>query len=122
MSDLEGQLDIPQGAALHPEAFEVLRLWVAGDQEQVSLRAGVWQDPGAWGPILADLARHAARAESQSGAGDEAELLARIVYGFESELALNGDDFPGETNGDETDDDGEAGSDGDGDTTYPQGD
>ena len=53
----EKQLAIPTAAAKDPAAFELLRLWIANQSQQVTLRPGIWQDPSAWGVMLADLAR-----------------------------------------------------------------
>ena len=54
------QLLIPDAAKKDPKSFELLRVWVANKGQHVSLRAGVWKDPAAWGLMLADLARHVA--------------------------------------------------------------
>jgi len=44
----------------------------------VSLRVSAWDDPGTWGIMLADLARHVARAYAQDKGLDQAETLNRI--------------------------------------------
>ena len=55
-------LEIPPAAARDKAAFEILRVWVAEQGQHVSLRSGAWEDPFAWGIVLADLARHIALA------------------------------------------------------------
>ncbi len=54
------QLLIPSTAETDPDSFEVLRVWVANKAQHVSLRVGIWDDPMAWGIMLADLAGHIA--------------------------------------------------------------
>jgi hypothetical protein len=85
MSD-QNRLEIPQAVAVDPEAFELLRVWVANKQQQVSLRTGVWEDPAAWGIMLADLARHVAESYRQEEGRDVAATLARIKAGIDVEL------------------------------------
>ncbi|RMI08682.1 MAG: DUF5076 domain-containing protein [Calditrichaeota bacterium] len=75
-------------AAENPDAFEVLRIWTApGAYQQVILRTS-WEDPGAWGILLVDIARHAARAYEREG-WDRREALDRIRELFDAEW-----DFP----------------------------
>ncbi len=74
----DDQLTIPDAATTDPESFEVLRVWIAHQAQHVSLRAGVWKDPAAWGIFLVDLARHVANAYEQDAGLDPAEVLARI--------------------------------------------
>ena len=59
-------------------------MWAAGnDAQQVALRTK-WSDPAAWGFLLVNIARHAARAYERSGR-DASEVLARIREGFDAE-------------------------------------
>lgn len=45
-------------------AFEILRVWSGESLPlQVSLKT-TWEDPGVWGLLLVDIARHAAKAYS----------------------------------------------------------
>ena len=80
------QLAIPGVAARDPKSFEILRVWVADHNQQVSLRAGVWEDPAAWGLMLADLARHIVNTYEPATAADREQILNRIKLGFEAEL------------------------------------
>ena len=58
-------------------AMEVLRVWaVPGEAQQVVLKT-TWKEPGVWGLLLADVARHAAKAYSNEGQ-NEAEVLTRL--------------------------------------------
>jgi hypothetical protein len=70
---------------------EVLRVWVVPNKgHQLSLRTK-WADPGAWGLLLADVARHAAKAYANDGL-DETEALARVRLLLEAEFARPTDD------------------------------
>lgn len=66
-------LEPPPIASSNSQAVEILRVWAApGQPQQLTLRT-TWKDAGAWGLLLADVARHAAN-EGQNSA----EVLARI--------------------------------------------
>jgi hypothetical protein len=43
-----------------------------------------WDDPGAWGLLLVDIARHAAQAYARNGVGRD-QALARIKELFDAE-------------------------------------
>jgi len=77
------ELDSPP-IATQPGAVEILRVWAApGSPQQLTLRTA-WKDPGAWGVLLVDVARHAARAYEQEG-HNRKEVLQRIRELFEAE-------------------------------------
>lgn len=79
-----GELDPPPVASSHPEAIEILRVWaLPGAPQQLMLRT-CWKDPGAWGLLLADVARHAARAYGREGQ-DPDDALRRIRALFDAE-------------------------------------
>ena len=80
------QLPIPEAANRDPQSFELLRVWVADKNQHVSLRVGVWNDPAAWGLMLADLARHIVNTYEQDVAFDRLQTLQRIKAAFEAEL------------------------------------
>ena len=60
----EKVLSIPPVAQRDKASFEVMRVWIAEQGQHVSIRSGAWEDPFAWGIVLADLARHIVHAES----------------------------------------------------------
>ena len=71
------QLDPPPIANSDAHAQEVLRVWAApGSPQQLTLRT-TWEDPGAWGLMLVDIANHAANAYENEGR-DRKVVLARI--------------------------------------------
>ena len=79
------ELKIPDAAKADSEAVEILRIWVSGGSQHVSLRTGVWDDAAAWGLMLADVARHISNAYAAEGA-DREETLRRVIRGFEAEM------------------------------------
>jgi hypothetical protein len=74
----------PPPVASDARAAEVLRVWaLPGHPQQLTLRT-TWKDAGAWGLLLADVARHAAAAYAKEGQ-DHKTTLARIREFFEAE-------------------------------------
>jgi len=80
-------LEPPPIAGTHPDAVEVLRVWAApGMAQQVALQT-VWKEPGAWGLMLVDVARHAAKAYARDG-HDEKAVLERIRTFLDAEWSI----------------------------------
>jgi hypothetical protein len=85
------QLEPPPLAGASREAIEILRVWAApGAPQQLTLRT-CWKDPGAWGLLLVDVARHAAAAYGRDGR-DPQEVLRRIREAFDAEWSSPTDD------------------------------
>ncbi len=83
----EKQLAIPKVAAADGAAFELLRVWVAKQAQQITLRAGVWEDPSAWGVMLADLARSIVKVHAEQDEDLDTEaFLAALLEGFDTEI------------------------------------
>lgn len=90
-------LDPPPAAVRDRASFELLRVWVADQGQHVSLRPGAWEDPFAWGIVLADLARHIVNAESLRRKDlDEEAFLKRMLEGFQAEIDSPTDEPDGE--------------------------
>jgi hypothetical protein len=71
-------LEHPPIASGNSQAVEVLRVWAAPAQpQQLTLRTP-WKNAGAWGLLLADIARHAANAYANEGQ-NSAEVLASLI-------------------------------------------
>lgn len=71
-------------AQSNPESVEVLRVWAApGSPQQLTLRT-TWQDAGAWGLLLVDVARHVSQAYANEGQDPEV-VLAKIRELFDAE-------------------------------------
>jgi hypothetical protein len=91
------QLQIPDGVSGDEAAFELLRVWVANQSQQISLRGGVWQEPAAWGVMLADLARNIVLIHhEQDEELDSDAFLAEMLEGFDNEIDTVIDEFSGE--------------------------
>lgn len=86
MSDKD-QLQIPDTIKGDSTSFEVLRVWIAHQGQHISLRAGVWEDPAAWGIMLSDLARHIANSYHQDLGLDRQKTLERIKAAMDAEFA-----------------------------------
>jgi hypothetical protein len=96
----EKVLSIPPAAQRDKASFEVLRVWIAEQGQHVSIRSGgigAWEDPFAWGIVLADLARHIAHAhELQNEGADTDAFLQRLLEGFQAEIDNPTDEPEGE--------------------------
>ena len=82
----QSELVIPPAALEHADAAEMVRAWVANKALHCTLRIGVWKDVGAWGILLADLARHVANAHHEQDGADIEASLARIRAAFAAEM------------------------------------
>jgi hypothetical protein len=89
-------LPIPAAASRDPRSLEILRVWIANGEQHVALSFGMWEDPAAWGLLLADLARHIAEAHAQQDDKIDAEdFLEQLRAGFESEMDAPTDEVNG---------------------------
>ena len=94
---IQKYLDPPPAANRDKEAFELIRVWIAEQNQHVSLRPGVWQDGLYWGMMLADLAQHIVNAEAMSNKSlDRRKFLERIREGFDTEMDAPTDEAEGE--------------------------
>jgi len=78
----------PPPLAQDPAAQEVLRVWAVADASQEYVLQPTWDDPAAWGLMLVDIARHAARAYARDGQQTEQQVLERIYWGFKVESRM----------------------------------
>jgi len=85
------ELDPPPIATQNAESVDVSRVWAAPGQAQEVVLKTTWKDAGAWGLMLADVARHAANAYESEG-HDRAEVLARIRQLFDAEFSYPTDE------------------------------
>jgi len=86
-------LDIPPAAQRDRASFEVMRVWIAEQGQHVSIQSGAWDDPFAWGIVLADLARHIALAHQMQ---NPKVFLERLLEGFQAEIDNPTDEPEGE--------------------------
>lgn len=90
-------LSIPPAAQRDKASFEVMRVWIAEQGQHVSIQSGAWDDPFAWGIVLADLARHVANAhQMQNLKIDREAFLERLLEGFHAEIENPTDEPEGE--------------------------
>lgn len=80
------ELLIPEAAKHDPNSLEIIRIWIANENQHFSLRVGLWNDPAAWGLFLADLARNVAISYEQDTSLDKQASLDRIKLAFNTEL------------------------------------
>ena len=83
---VHGELLVPPMAEDDPKAIEVLRVWVAKGGQHVSINPFIWNEPEAWGIVLADLAGHLANAYMQEVGLDRQETLRKITELLIAEL------------------------------------
>ena len=86
-------LNIPP-AALEQGGTEILRAVIVDGALHVSLRRA-FDDPEAWGMLIADIARHIARIYAKESAMSEETVLERVRAIFEAEIEAPSD--PGTT-------------------------
>jgi hypothetical protein len=95
------QRPIPQAALEDENAVEMLRVWIAGRAIHCSMKIGMYQETTkipeerAWGTILADVARHVARALDTSYAKDVTTSLDKIRDVFLKEIGSPTSDAKG---------------------------
>ena len=89
------ELPVPPAVKTAAQAIELARVWAADGAQHVTLETGIWDDPGAWGLMLVDLARHIANAYEQAGTVSYADALARIREAFDAEWSSPTDNPPG---------------------------
>jgi hypothetical protein len=87
------ELTIPDVAKTDTQSVEVLRVWLANQQQHITMRTAVFEDPAAWGLFLCDLARHIANAYNLEHGLNFEKTLARVRAGFNAEMD-SPTDFP----------------------------
>jgi hypothetical protein len=63
---------------------EILRVWIADNQQIVALSDKLWKDPGVWGIMLVDLARHVALSYKNTGMNPDI-VIKKIRYAMDVE-------------------------------------
>jgi predicted SnoaL-like aldol condensation-catalyzing enzyme len=83
MAKLE-ELPIPNVVFKSDQKAEMVRIWIADGDQVVTISPRLWDDPGAWGLMLVDLARHIAKAYEVKGL-DQLSALESIRSAMEAE-------------------------------------
>ena len=79
-------LGTPPIADERNNAVEVLRVWTVENGPNQFVVEPFWEDAGAWGILLADIARHSANAHAEKHGGDPSMALSKIVELLFAEL------------------------------------
>ncbi|HLW64441.1 MAG TPA: DUF5076 domain-containing protein [Gemmataceae bacterium] len=85
MTKHSGELPIPSAAEADAKGLELARIWAAQRRQYVTIRTNVWKDPGAWGIMLVDFAKHVADAYARDKGEDPNTVLSQIKQGFDAE-------------------------------------
>jgi hypothetical protein len=78
------ELPIPSNVTSANQKMEMARIWLVDGEQIVSLSSNLWDDPGAWGLMLVDLAKHVAQAYALQGRNPH-ETLTRIKSAMDAE-------------------------------------
>ena len=81
---MKSELPIPDTVVSCDEATEMARIWIADGDQHVIISPNLWRDPGAWGLMLVDLAKHVSKAYASQGL-DEKVVLKKIKQAFDAE-------------------------------------
>jgi len=79
------ELQIPAGAKSAEKSMELLRVWIADGHQEIVITPNLWDDPRAWGLLLADITKHLSHAYAEKGvvAGD---VHKKIVDAYLAEI------------------------------------
>lgn len=80
------QLPIPVAAQNDSNSIEIIRVWIADNGQHFTIRVGLWDDPAAWGLLLADLVRNIAKSYEQDSALNPETTITRICEAFSAEM------------------------------------
>ncbi|MFK8080642.1 MAG: DUF5076 domain-containing protein [Granulosicoccus sp.] len=70
----------------HADAMELLRVWHVNGNQEFIIATQVWEDPAAWGLLLADLARQIANTYGGNTVYENRQqVLQRLKEGFDVE-------------------------------------
>ena len=75
-------LRVPEELARRRAALEILRVFLDDGRPVATFRGVVWDDPGAWGLLMADLAGQLAEAYEAEHSLEPSEVIERIRQGF----------------------------------------
>ena len=85
------QLQVPREILLGENANEFARVWNASGKNWIILKPDAFEDPLAWGLLLAAMAKHAAKAHCHVTGEAYEPVLERIKEGFDEEW-MNSED------------------------------
>lgn len=78
------ELEIPEAVLNADQKAELARVWLADGDQVAVISPRLWDDPGVWGLMLVDLARHVASAYAESGVPRD-HALQKMKDAFDAE-------------------------------------
>lgn len=96
MNETNRELTVPPVAANSDDSREILRAWVGDNSLHCSLLPTAWDDPSAWGLVLADVAKHVANALHEERGVSVEETLDSIRCMFNAEMLNPTDEGEGD--------------------------
>jgi hypothetical protein len=78
------ELEIPSRVLDATERAELARIWLADGNQVAIVSSRLWSDPGVWGLMLVDLAKHVAHAYAHAGTPADV-ALSKIREAMDSE-------------------------------------
>jgi len=94
---MKRELTIPPDANLAEEAVELFRGRIIDQKLQCSIFPSIWKDnPGTWGILLADVARHISSAVENEFGIDKRETLEEIKRVLDQEWLSEWDEYEGD--------------------------
>jgi hypothetical protein len=67
-------------------AADLVRLWFEGDELHCVLDPKEFEQPDAWGVVLADVVRHLADVLHEQAGADKGDVVGRIRAAFDADL------------------------------------
>jgi hypothetical protein len=83
MPDVE-ELPVPEKAYVARQKAEMARIWIVDGEQIAVISPRMWDDPGSWGVMLVDMAKHIAEAYQSKGHNPD-DTLERIKSAMEAE-------------------------------------
>ena len=80
------ELEVPEVVLRSRERAELARIWLADGSQVAVISERLWSDPGVWGLMLVDLAKHVAQAYAQHGTPSDL-ALKKIKEAMDAEWA-----------------------------------
>lgn len=89
------ELVIPPAALADKEAFEILRVWAANNEQHVTIHSQLNGGASEFGYLLAQLAYHGSKLYAQRFNQPEVKVLDQILERFNEEINDNNGDVTG---------------------------
>lgn len=86
MKEDKCELPAPPAVELANKAMEIIRVWIVDNHQEIVLSPHLWNDPGTWGLLLVDIAKHVANVYGEKGL-DRDSVLKSIKEALDAEWA-----------------------------------